>query len=219
MCGLFQRAQVALENLRLPVRTIAVRVELWLIEYDPPSPLDALPRFNLDKGCAVWSGSDPACRLRRPGPRREIRILADSDAGTRNPLVGLPLGTSQTKPHEAIMHGANATCRDPGALMPSSGCLSLRIAGIAPPTPSPLRAALKAVRRVSEPSRGEQGGPVDRVHFLPLGLGEPDLGQHPARSGVPLPDRGPQTFVPGRSRPVQNRQRGLGCVSLTPDPA
>ncbi|MGW5666844.1 tyrosine-type recombinase/integrase [Micromonospora sp. NPDC003776] len=29
---------------------------------------------------------------------------------------------------------------------------------------------------VSEPSSGEQGGPVDRVHFLPLGLGEPDLG-------------------------------------------
>ena len=38
---------------------------------------------------------------------------------------------------------------------------------------------------MSEPPREEQGGPVDRVHFLPLGLGEPDLGQHTARSGVP----------------------------------
>jgi hypothetical protein len=28
----------------------------------------------------------------------------------------------------------------------------------------------------SEPSRGEQVGPVDRVQFLPLGFGEPDLG-------------------------------------------
>lgn len=49
---------------------------------------------------------------------------------------------------------------------------------------------------VSESSRGEQGGPVYRVHFLPIGLGEPDLGQHSARSGVPVPDGGPQTFVP-----------------------
>jgi hypothetical protein len=33
----------------------------------------------------------------------------------------------------------------------------------------------------------EQVVPVDRVQFLPLGFGEPDLGQHTARSGVPLP--------------------------------
>jgi len=29
---------------------------------------------------------------------------------------------------------------------------------------------------VSEPSRGEQHGPVDGVEFFPLGLGEPDVG-------------------------------------------
>ena len=72
--------------------------------------------------------------------------------------------------------------------------------------------------RGSEPSRAQQVVPVDRVQLLPL-FGEPDLGQHTARGGVPLPDRGPQTFVSRRSRPVQNRQRGLGGVSLTPNSA
>ena len=67
---------------------------------------------------------------------------------------------------------------------------------------------------MSEPSRGEQGGPGDRVHFLPLRLGEPDLGQYTARSGVPIPDRGPQTFVPGRSRPVPVSASAL-CIQET----
>src|SRR6516164_5751885 len=56
----------------------------------------------------------------------------------------------------------------------------------------------------SEQSRGEQAVSVCRVQFLSF-FGEPELGQHTARSGVPLPDRGPQPFVPRRSRPVQNR--------------
>ncbi len=72
--------------------------------------------------------------------------------------------------------------------------------------------------RGSEPCRGQQVVPVERVQLLPL-FGEPDLGQHTARGGVPLPNRGPQTFVSRRSRPVQNRQRGLGGVSVTPNSA
>src|SRR5215471_3565952 len=85
--------------------------------------------------------------------------------------------------------------------MPHYALRALARTRIEPLTPAALPgAAPVAKHRVSEPPRGEQGGPGDRVHFLPLRPGEPDLGQHTARSGVPIPDRGPQTFVPRRSR-------------------
>src|SRR5688572_20256769 len=52
-----------------------------------------------------------------------------------------------------------------------------------------------------ELSHGEQVGPVDCVYFLAIRLDESDLCQHAARSGVPVPDCGPDSLVPGRSRP------------------
>lgn len=48
---------------------------------------------------------------------------------------------------------------------------------------------------MSKPYRGEQRGPVDRVDFLPLSLCEPNLRQHAARSGVPVPDHGVEVPV------------------------
>lgn len=68
-----------------------------------------------------------------------------------------------------------------------------------------------------EPSGRDQVGPVGL--FPLVSLREPDLGQDAKRSLVPIPDRGPQAFVSGRSRPVQHRPGGLCRVAVTPEPA
>ena len=73
--------------------------------------------------------------------------------------------------------------------------------GVAVRVTSTSLARATTVRRlrpsgVSELASGDPGGPVDRVFFRPLGLGEPDLGQHASRSGVPVRDRGPQRAYP-----------------------
>jgi hypothetical protein len=151
---------------------------------------------------AAWRSGSPACERNSHAYIGVHHLLVDGGFRDRVRLVEAGAAGLGRMPARQLRELADPRVREEPA-----GSLSRaeRIASASAADRAALSRLQGQPSGVSEPYGCEQGGPANHVHFLPLSLAETDLGQHTTRGGVPVPDGGPQTFVPGRSRPVQNR--------------